>query len=463
MIVEIITTKVWAIRAGPEGVALLGLALSLINFSAIIGGIGAGAGLVRLGAAAIAQGDSAAVGAYRRAAFYLVVIVGGLTAFLMIVFRESVSRTVFGGLVGAPAVIWLQVGLLATLITSVQVGVMNAHHRVRSLAQNTVMTSILAGGISVTLAVLLGRSGIVWALVGSAIVAALVSRYYLSRALPARVEPPPRARIAAAARGLVRFGGPYAASLLVGSGVLVVMPAVVLHSLGEQSAGFYRASITISVGYFGFLAVSLAQDYYPRIAALSDQPADLIAAINRQARLVLLIITPLALLALSLTSIVMTVFFSPEFTTASRILEWQLVGELFKFLSWTLGIVVLSTISQVVYFLTELASGVMILSLSWFGIQIFGEAGLGVAYMFAYFGYLLLVWYVLFRRIGFRWTIGNLKLMLAAIAAVLLARMFLAFGPEPVTRPALVGVALASAIFSWWLLRREVQRDHVTS
>ena len=52
---------------------------------------------------------------------------------------------------------------------------------------------------------------------------------------------------------MLRFGLPYTASMLVGTGVVLVMPVLVLHVVGSASVGYYRAAATIGIAYLGFL------------------------------------------------------------------------------------------------------------------------------------------------------------------------------------------------------------------
>ena len=69
---------------------------------------------------------------------------------------------------------------------------------------------------------------------------------------------------------LIQSGAPFALSQVVGAGVQLLVPVIVLYLLDAAAVGYYRAAFTVSVGYLAFLLNALAQDYYPRVAAASS-------------------------------------------------------------------------------------------------------------------------------------------------------------------------------------------------
>src|SRR5205085_6196082 len=62
----------------------------------------------------------------------------------------------------------------------------------------------------------------------------------------------------------LHFGVPFTGSMLVGAGVQMLMPVLVLHALSRADVGFYRAAAAVAVNYLSFLLTAMGQDFYPR-------------------------------------------------------------------------------------------------------------------------------------------------------------------------------------------------------
>src|SRR2546426_761788 len=94
-----------------------------------------------------------------------------------------------------------------------------------------------------------------------------------------------------------------------------------------------------------------------------------------------------------------------------ELLEWQLVGDLFRFSSWTMSFVVLARSSSSIYFCTELTYGLTTFFTSWVGMRLFGLTGLGMAFIATYIVYYLVLWFILKRDIRLMWTAENKRLI----------------------------------------------------
>lgn len=397
----------------------MGLLQGLLGLSGLIAGMGLGTGLVRLGAELLERQDEGELTALRRAAWRLFWLLGAVAASLLIVFRFPLSRFMLGGPEHGAAVVLLGGALLFNMASELQVGLLNAHQRVAALAKIGVLNSVLATSLAVGLVWRYGSAGIVAAVVCAPLIAWSVSRYFLRREVPRPVLHVPRQQVVAAGRRLLRFGAPYTLSLVVGVGVQLLIPILVLNTLGQAGVGYYRAAVTISITYLGFLLSAMALDYFPRVSALSAQPAQLVALINQQHRLVMYLGVPMILGMLALAPYLIPLVYSREFLPTVTIVEWQLIGDIVKFSSWTMAFVVLARCGSLTFFLTEVVGGVSYLVASWLGLHFFGLAGLGLGHFVSYLVYLLAVWWVLRREIGFRLSAENKRLAFFGLAAAL--------------------------------------------
>lgn len=417
------SAKVLALLLQPSGYGYYSLLQSVVAVVSLVAGMGISTGLVRQGASAVERGEEATIFNLRGGAWIVYWTFGGVTLILLTLFRGVLSQWALGGL-GRPALMpILGIAVLFAVATNVQTGTLNAYHRVGALATYGVANSLLSA-MAAILAISIWRgSGIVPAVISGSIAGWAASEFLVRRQI-GRIS----LRIGSrqsfnAAWSLLRFGGPYTASLLVGTGVQLVLPIVVLHLLSPESVGYFKAASAIAVGYLGFLVTSLAQDYYPRVAAAKDNPKALVDLINQQHRLVMLLAVPMILGTLALVPYLIPLIYSRKFYPAVEILEWQLIGDLFKFSSWTLSFAILARCKTGVYFFIESIGGVATLASTWIGVRLWGLPGLGIAFLVAYVIYYGVTWLVARRNMSHVWTATNRNMMCAAVIAAAVIRI----------------------------------------
>jgi PST family polysaccharide transporter len=243
--------------------------------------------------------------------------------------------------------------------------------------------------------------------------------------------------------------------MFVGTGVQLALPMIVLHLLSAESVGYYRAAAAISVGYLGFLITAMGQDYYPRVSAAAEQPAELVRLINAQHRLVMLVAVPMILGTLALVPYVVPLVYSAKFQPAVEILEWQLIGDLFKFASWTMSFAILARCTSAVYFLVESIGGLVTLAATWAAVKWFGLPGLGISFVVTYVIYYAVVWVVIRREVPLVWERRNKLMLLGGIAATMIVRLLPSTRLADWRTPIALLLAASAAIPSLFIVYRE--------
>lgn len=455
ILVGLVSAKALAVLIGPSGLGYLSLLQALLGLSLLVAGMGVGTGLIRMGANALAREDQSEVAALHRAIWLLLGALGGIALLVMITFREPISQAMLGGTEHATSVVVVAVALLFSLASSLQTSLLNTYHRIGALAKVSIANTVLGTACTLVLVLIWREEGITPAILTGSVVGWLISTYFLRRASLTVQARASRSEVLATARSLLRFGVPYTGSVAVGTGVQFVLPAVILHTLGAESVGFHRAATSISGVYLGFLLTAMGQDYYPRISAVSDKRAALIELVNQQHRVVMLLAVPMILGTLALAPYIVPLIYTSRFSVAVEILEWQLIGDLFKFSSWTMGFVILARARSVTLFFVELLAGLNMLILSWFGIQWFGIGGLGIAFLLTYVVHYAVVFIVVRHEIGFVWTRGNVRVFLAAVLAAFVIRALPWLGLEHLRTPVALSLAVLAGSISAYVIWRE--------
>jgi len=455
ILLSLISAKVMAVYLHPAGYGYYGLLQSFLGLIVLLSGMGIATGLVRSGAGPAARNDEVAVASLRRGAWLLFMATGSIVTVLLFLFRKGLSRWALGSPDHGWTIVLMGVALLFMVAGNVEVGVLNAYHRVSALAKYGVVNTLAGGLIAIPAVFFFGIKGVVPAIIGAAICTWAISWFYVHREVGKIRVHTSRQDSWRAFRELFRFGVPFTASQLVGTGVQLALPIVVLHMLGTESVGYYRAALGISVGYLGFLITAMGQDYYPRLSKVVDQPAALVKLINDQHRLVMILAVPVILGTLALVPLMVPLVYSLQFGPTVEILEWQMIGDIFKFSSWTMSFAILARRGSSVYFLSELLGGVANIAVTWLCVKYFGLQGLGIGFLIAYVLYYFIIWMFVRRALPLVWTSSNIKMIVGAVAAALVVRILPATRFAHFRTPVGLALALLTGIPSLFILWRE--------
>jgi O-antigen/teichoic acid export membrane protein len=422
VLIGLASSKVWALLGGPPALAEQGLLVPLLGLSVLVASLGLGPGLVKLGAAALAQNDLERVNALRHAAWQLQFIIWLICALALFLGRSRIGQWSLGRSEATLEVLVIAIALWFVLASALHTSTLNAFQRVSALARSNVMVTFFSSLAGVLILWRFGLSGVVWSVLVGAIAGWLAARTVALRAL-GPVAASTKAQVLVAVRALLGFGAPFTLSVLSGQLVQFLLPSLILHELGRNEVGFYRISSSIAVAYLGFLTNAMAQDYFPRLSALQTD-SEVKEVMNRQHQLVMTLCMPVILGALWLTPLLVPLLTSPVFTPSVRVLEWQLVGDVLKLSSWVMAFVVLARAGSAWFLLTELVAGLVSFFASLWGMRLFGLPGVGIAYVITYGMYWLVVALVVYRRFGLSLSGGNhLRLWTGLAVALTISAM----------------------------------------
>ncbi len=446
IVVSLGTAKVMALYLKPAGYGYYGLLQNFVVLASLATGVGMATGIVRLGAGAARANDLHVLAAIQHASWWLFAATGTVAFAFLVVFRARFSQWALGSTSHGTVIVIMTVPLLLTVAKNIYMGILNAYHHVGALARCAVFSSVFSAGLVIPMVLIFGLKGIVPAVTLDSFIACAVYRHFLRRTVGSIPVKPTAKDTANAAWSLLRFGGPYTASMLLGTGVQLALPMLVLHMLNAESVGYYRAATAISVGYLGFLVNAMTQDYYPRVSAAANKPAALVQLINEQHRLVMLAAVPMILGALALVPYLVPLLYSVQFQGSVDILEWQIIGDLFRFSAWTMSCVILARSKPSKYLLTEMIGGAASIGCTWMAVRWFGIAGLGLGFLLGYIIYYLGAWLMIKTELSMVWTPANRRAMLIGIGACLLIRALSVTPMAPWRTPIALALALVIGI-----------------
>jgi PST family polysaccharide transporter len=214
---------------------------------------------------------------------------------------------------------------------------------------------------------------------------------------------------------------------LMAAGTQFIARWIVNEQQGMSAVGYFHAAWTISNLYLGFILGAMGSDYFPRLSESANNNRNLVVLMNEQAHASFLLIGPLVLWTYILAPYVVGLLYSTSFSGTVDILRWHLLGDYFKVPAWVLGFVLTARGRGLIFFLAELLWSVLYLGSLSLGLQWFGLAATGAAFLLAHSVIFVFYWIVVKYTVGFAWTPENRALLCAVVVCVSVVLSFQSF------------------------------------
>ncbi|WP_426190292.1 O-antigen translocase [Massilia sp. DWR3-1-1] len=396
MATGIILNKVLAVYVGPGGYAAIG---QLQNVSAMVTSFASGAintGVTKFTAEHF--DDTERRNSLWRTAGTITVIGSMLASVLLLVFSAPLGNLLFPGALYEESLKWLAACLVLITLNAYILSILSGLKEVRRYVKANIASSIFGLVISGGLALQMGLRGALIALsLGQAF--AFLTTVYFCRGLDwfkpkllfGKVD-------AAVARNLAKF---VAMALTSAAAVPLTQMLIRSHlviSYSPANAGLWDALNKISGIYLALITTTLSLYYLPRISEIRDAEV-LRAEIWSGFRLIFPVTSILAISLFFLRDPLVRLLFSPEFQGVTKLMGWQLVGDVIKVVSWLLGYVLIGRGMMLPYIVTEILFSITLYGLTIYATQLFGFPGVSVAYAVNYTIYLIaMYWLVLVRQ-----------------------------------------------------------------
>jgi enterobacterial common antigen flippase len=379
----------------------------------------------------------------RRISFLL----GALGAAFLVLFAKPMSVLTFGSAQNTAGIALLSVVVLLRSISAGQGALIQGLRRISDLAKLGVLGALFGTLISIPLVYCFGEKGIVPSLIGVAAMSILTSWWY-SRKADIPTVSMPWSQVRQEATALLKLGFAFMATgfLMMGAGYAIRI--IVMRKAGAEAAGLYQSAWNLAGVYVGFILASMGADFYPRLTAVAKDDAECNRLVNEQAQISLLMAGPGVLATMTFAPLVIALCYSWKFMAAVGVLRWFCLGLTLQVVAWPMGFVVVAKNKQQIFFWTELAAASVQVVLGWFCIEYFGLAGAGMAFFGLYVWHSLLIFWIVRRLSGFRWSAANRKLNLLFLP--LIGVVFGGFYLLPFWLATTVGTlaALLSGIYS---------------
>jgi O-antigen/teichoic acid export membrane protein len=438
----ILRMKAVAVMFGPNGVGLVGLFQNVMQTGAALASLGTGTTATRQISAVVALDDPQTLTAARLALLWgstVLALIGGLACWIL---REPITTRLLGIQAHGADVLWLAVGIAVTILSGAQVALLIGLQRVGDVARVQVLSGLVGSAVGIAMLWLLGQSALA-AIVVVVPLCSVVAGFWYVRMLPGVVGTGAALPIVQQqGRQMVISGIAYMFAGLVNLLAMLSVRKLVQQDLGLAALGQFQAAWTIGMMYLSFVQAAMATDYYARVSGLIGNDVAVRDLVNQQTEVALLLCGPVLLGMIAFAPWVIRLLYGAEFTHAADILRLQLLGDVFRVMSWPLAYLMLALGAGRAIILTEaLGMAVFIVSTAVLLPQLHNTAT-GPAFILSSGTYLLAVWWVARKRLGFRW-----RPVVLQQAGVLIVATMIISGLAQVSDYVAAGAGGVSAVF----------------
>jgi PST family polysaccharide transporter len=449
-----------ALLLGPSGYGLFGLYGSIANLAQSLAGMGVNSSGVRQIAAAVGSGNSEQVALTTVVLRRTSIVLGALGALFLVVASRQVSAVTFGNRQQTAAVCLLSVAVFFQLVSWGQNALIQGMRRIADLAKIQVLGALFGMVCSVILVYFWRDKGVVPSLVSVALASLAVSWWY-SRKIHIQAPSMTASEVGREAGALLKLGLAFAATGFMTTGVAYAVRIMLLRNVGFEATGYYQSAWTLGGLYVGFILQAMAADFYPRLTASAHDNPLCNRLVNEQTQVGFLLAGPGVLGTLTFTPMVIGLFYSAKFLAAVSVLRWICLGTTLQVITWPMGFIIVAKGKQALFFATELSWTLASLGLAWVCVRSLGLNGAGIAFFGSYLFYGLLLYPIVHRLSGFRWSAANKRL--GVISLSLITVVFCGFYVLPFLWAACVGIlaTLLSGLYSVRVLSRYVSLDRL--
>ena len=406
--IGIVRTKAMAVFLGPAGVGLLGLYGSIADLAASFAGMGVNSSGVRQIAEAAGSGDRARIARTAIVLRRTSVALGLISVVLLVALAEPIAVLTFGGNQHTAGVALLSLAVLFRLVSDGRAALLQGMRRIADLAKMGVLGALFGTLISIPLVYFFREDGVVPSLVLAAAMT-LVTAWWYARKVEIQTTSMTTSQAGKELGALLKLGSAFMASGVMMMGVAYAIRIFVTREVGIDAAGLYQCAWAIGGLYVGLILQAMGADFYPRLTAVAKDDSECNRVVNEQAQVSLLLAAPGVLATLTFAPFVIALLYTAQFAGAVPLLRWLCLGVTLRVISWPMGYIIIAKGNPRLFFLSEAAWTVVHVGLAWICVKSFGLNGAGIAFFGSYVFHCFLIYAIVRRLSGFRWSTENTK------------------------------------------------------
>ena len=423
ILINLIKGKLIAIILGPLGMGISALLTTTIGTITQFASLGISVSAMRELAQSHTEGDmhalSEKIKIYRR----LVLFTGIGGALIAIALSPLLSHIAFHNYNYTIPFALLSLFVLCSILSNAEVTLLQGTGQLKKLAKSTLIGPLTGLLISVPLYYFFGSKAIAPAMVILAAITFLINHYF-ARKIPTEPIIFSWVKFKGLSKIWISLGLLLTVSTLLGTFANFLVNSYISHNGNITDVGLFQSARSISEQYVGIVFTAMAIDYYPKLAAISNDNNKVKEIVNNQSEIVILLISPIIMILIITAPILVKVLLSNEFLVITPVVKWMSLGLFFKAASYPLSYIPLAKGDNNVFFWVEGVFGnIILLSFNIIAYHFYGLTGLGISFLLFYMVYYFLVVIISVKRYSFSYFKGIFKTFF--ILLVIISTIFL--------------------------------------
>ncbi len=455
ILISLIRSKVIALLIGPLGMGIAGLLVSTMGLINGLTNFGLERSAVKDISLANTDSDSEKVsrtiGVLRRLVWFTIT----LGVIIMLVAAPLLSEFAFGNREYTISFRWISLALLFKQLASSQLAILQGLRKLQSLAKANLLGNFLGLLITIPLYYYFRIDAIVPAIIIATFMSFAFTLYYTNKVALKKVKISNKEAITEG-KSMINLGFMLSLSSMITLFVAYIIQIYISKVGGVDEVGLYTAGFLILNSYVGIIFNAMGTDYFPRLAAISEEIIKIRKAVFEQALIAVLLISPIIVIFLTLAPIIIIILYSKEFTPIVAMVSWGILGMLFKAVSWSMGYVIIAKGDSKVFIKTAIGFNTILLTFNILGYYYGGLEGLGISFFIYYIIHYISLRIITYYRYKFYFEKGFYSIFTFSILLCMSA-FLLSYIPNPVIKYSLmVIVMIISSVFSYYQLDKKM-------
>lgn len=401
ILVSLIKNKLVAILLGPTGMGINGMIMSTTALISSLTNFGLQVSAVRDVSKAYTSNDEDTINQTVSVLRRLVLFTGLLGTILTFVFASWLSQWAFGDESYTNAFRLVSVVLFLDQVCIGQTVLLQGTFNYKYMAKASFWGSILGLIISIPIYYIWHFDGIVPVIILTSLANLLLSTYY-SRKIPYKKQQLSVKETFKKGRVMLLLGLALTSTGIMDNGKIYLLRLVIAHFGDLADVGLYTAGVAVANQYIGMVLMSMASDYSPRLAAVSDDNVTFIDAINKQMKLLVTLVTPLIIFFILFIKPITILLYSTKFIPITGMLEWMMLGMTFRSVAWCITFCYVAKGDAKFFFWNEVVSTSYSALFAVLGYILDGFEGMGVGFCLMYVLYAIQHLIISYRKYGYQ-------------------------------------------------------------
>lgn len=411
IIIGVVQAKVVAVLLGAVGIGIQGLFTTAINMISALTSLGLRTSAVRDIAEANATNDKSLINKTIITLRRWVWFSGIVGTFVTLAMAPLLSQWTFGNKNYTWAFIWLSIIMLFNSLSNGQLAMMQGMRRLTDLAKASLYGTVLGLLSSLPLFYWLGIAGIVPAMIITAF-STLFFSWYFAKKIIITQETITFNESYHLGTQMAKLGFFLMLSSFLSLLFSYAINTYISRTGGLVDVGLYRAGFLIATYYVGVVFSAMGADYLPRLSVASKDNVKTKEIANQQGEIAILIIAPLVVSLITLVPLIIKILYSRDFLKITDFITWAVISMLFRAGAWCMSYIMLARGRALLFFITEVSTGLFFLICNIFGYKYFGLPGLGMAYLLCYIVYFIMHYLIDKKLFQFSFSRDFVKLFL---------------------------------------------------